>query len=193
MKKIIVFIFLCICFQQIRAQDLDSSYNNDSDIYIIGLVCLENPILVFSKKKVKDKFECGSLCSEKKNLDFFINKKNDFKYLIFDTNCYGIHWLPSFVYDCILPISALEIDTILRKTYHHPIVSPRFTFPVVDEIIFKYKHLRYRNIRINKFLLIKVKISLLNKYTALGVCYYLRGDKIASEKYIKVLIPLSEW
>ena len=193
MKKNIVFIFLCFSFQQIQAQYLDSSYRNDSDIYIIGLISLENPILVSPKKKEKDKFECNSVCTEKKNLDCFVNIKKDFKYLIFDTNCYGIEWGPSFVYDCILPISTLEIDTILRKTYHHPIAFPRLTRPVVDENIFKYKHLRYRNIRINKFLLVKVKISLLNKYTPLGVCYYLRGDKTMSEKYIKVLIPLSEW
>ncbi|MBP7101929.1 MAG: hypothetical protein KBA86_01640 [Bacteroidales bacterium] len=193
MKKIIVFIFLCISFQQIQAQDLDSSDRNDSDIYIIGLIRLENPILVFPKKRGKDRFECNAVCTEKKNLDCFVNIKKDFKYLIFDTNCYGIDWLPSFIYDCILPVSTLEIDTILRKTYHHPIVTPHLNSPVVDEIIFKYKHLRYRNIRINKFLLIKVKISLLHKYTPMDICYYLRGDKTMSEKYIKVLIPLSEW
>ncbi len=193
MKKNIVFIFLCFSFQQIQAQYLDSSYRNDSDIYIIGLISLENPILVFPKKKEKDKFECNSVCTEKKNLDCFVNIKKDFKYLIFDTNCYGISNLPKFVYECILPISTLKIDTILRKTYHHPIATPRLNRPVVDEIIFKYKHLRYRNIRINKFLLVKIKISLYNKYKPLGLCEFFIGDKTMSEKYIKVLIPLSEW
>lgn len=192
MKKIIIFIFIIVSIQNSKAQNLDSIQSKEPDFYNLGLIKLDTPIIVYYIKSKYKFYECSAVIIEKKNLNKIISNKRKFEYNILYTSCYTILFSPYFVYSSLLPICTTEQDSILKKIYHHSVVSKDER--IICNEVYKYKSLRYKYFKDNIFLLVKMKVSIFNKHQRRrsDMCEFFFNDETKKNKYIMVLIPIIE-
>ena len=157
--KIIVIIFLiCINYTFSFAQVDDSIFmDNNSKVIILGIKKFENLVLLSLKNKpycTRDR-EQVYVVTEKEHIKLFSYSKNDFKYSVFDTNCYIITWdpFPTFVRDYIIPNAPSKYLPILNKTYPNRFIIAENLGRIVDEKIVYYERYKYQNIKYKNFMI----------------------------------------
>ncbi len=185
--------------------------NHNHNVIVLGIITMENPIIVRPKIKQNIKmqgdqkryyFRRGVKCInsrsfviEEKNLTKINYKKKDMDNIIFDTLCYMFYSSEKLIYDNILPIVSFELKTIIKKTYPNELHIVLKNLIIEKDYFYKdyiYKYLNYK-----KYLFVLINVNVLKrdakKYETepCNICYALYNPANQGH-YVKVLIPLKD-
>jgi hypothetical protein len=202
--------------------------DTNTNLFIIGLMEIENPILLqYEKKYIKHNsllkqnkgfvkirmlfFSKGitNIVTSRINLSHLLENKKHINYLLFENQYFDLIKCPNnFIYEYIYPLCNKTEQKLIRYMYHRFrndfVISYKRRISIVSKEVEKIdKHIFYRAINTNKFLLVLVNYdwyytinipSLIELGDKQKYCYYLYKHDIKERKglYIKILIPVIE-
>jgi len=218
MKKIlIIFLFLNVLLSYGQNKHGDSVKNICPNLFVLGVIEIENPVLIsYSKTESRKQFRYENgrtgkwvyspksfrvyrnrFLTTKTNIPCVLEKIKNIDKLIYDTNYYVLH-RPSpfndFIHTNITPSCNEEEKKMLNDMYggkFSEVEERRINLVYKKETVIA-KNIYYRTINTNKFLLILVNYDwyIKEQKTTLPPIYTIPYFPIRKGVYIKVLIPL---
>jgi len=199
MKKLI-FLFLIFFVSNLYLEAQINDTANSSQVFIIGIIELNDPVLINPKYKQRTErklpIELSSVVMEKKKMGSFITtKKKDFKYISLDSNCYilVLSGLGYFVHENIIPIASEKYLSILNKAFPSSIRGIDMSMRSMYGDKQKWnKEYTYCDILHHRFLVVLISASLHNHfYTKVAPrMHRFQGNKAEQGIYLKLLIPI---